>query len=150
MNLHELQMLAEVLRSRSGSSVQMRVETEFPQQRLVGGKYQMGSHTVTLYLSSLEEQCRRLFGSLENLPALAAVVCAHELGHAEDPELAELSDRMDSASDVRIRLALALQIEKNAWAFARMLVPEVDPQLMEAMIDESLYMYRENLRQQTA
>ncbi|MFD1773702.1 hypothetical protein [Paenibacillus rhizophilus] len=46
-----------------------------------------------------------------------AVVCALELGHAEDRKLVTLSDRLDEEISPREHAELALRIEMNGQGF---------------------------------
>ncbi len=45
----DIQNVIELLLERSGSTVQVSIESNFPGHRFVGGKYNMGSHSVTLF-----------------------------------------------------------------------------------------------------
>ncbi|WP_243633364.1 metallopeptidase family protein [Paenibacillus xerothermodurans] len=126
----------------SGSQVEVSVQRRFPGKRLVGGKYQPASHKVTLYQEPIKQQCRQLFGSLDRLEDYIAVVFAHELGHAEDPQLEQLSRLLDGDLMVKERNAIALQIEENAWAFAEAWLTGIDPAFIRLIIDESLAAYR--------
>ena len=103
----------------------------------------MKSHTVTLYTESIAEQCQQLFGSREFLAACVAIIFAHELGHAEDTELQDLSDRMDVCSG-RERSLIALRIEENAWTYAERLLPDIDRERFSLIVERSLHPYRLN------
>ncbi|WP_246590716.1 hypothetical protein [Paenibacillus sophorae] len=137
---------AEELLIRSGGSTEIIIEARFPGSRLVGGRYHMATAKVYLYKEQLKEQCLELFGSLNRLREYVAVVCAHELGHAEDRELVSLSNRLDEEISHREHAEIALQIEENAWRYAESLLPDIDPEFMRTIIDESLYAYRRKLR----
>jgi hypothetical protein len=119
------------------------VETHFPDNRLVGGKYHMGTHTVYLYQKEIMEQCRMLFGSLAPLEAYIYVILAHELGHAEDVELVELSNRLDGPLTALEQAEIRLRIEENAWRYAESLLSDMDPVFLRTIIDESLLSYRQ-------
>lgn len=115
MNKSELNRITQELLRRSGSSVTVEMEAYFPGGRLIGGKYVMHSHSVTMYTEVIRQQCLQLFGTLEPFHAYFAVVFAHELGHSMDMTLTELCDRMDQTVDEWDQRQLALQIEENAW-----------------------------------
>ncbi|MGG4131680.1 hypothetical protein ABEW19_25815 [Paenibacillus illinoisensis] len=119
------------------------METHFPDNRLVGGKYHMGTHTVYLYQKEIMEQCRMLFGSLAPLEAYIYVILAHELGHAEDVELVELSNRLDGPLTALEQAEIRLRIEENAWRYAESLLSDMDPVFLRTIIDESLLSYRQ-------
>lgn len=145
-----LDHIVSELLDRSSSLVPVFMEAEFPGGRLVGGKYSMDAHSVTLYTSVLEKQCRMLFGSTFALEAYAAVILAHELGHAQDPELPELSRLLDLAPAGPERTLIALRIEENAWRYARALLPETDQNFFEKIVERSLLPYKEALVQESA
>ncbi|WP_321573911.1 hypothetical protein [Paenibacillus sp. P13VS] len=121
----------------------VQVESHFPDNRLVGGKYHMGSHTVYLYKKEIMEQCRMLFGTLAPLQAYIYVILAHELGHAEDTELAYLSSLLDGPLSAHEQAEIRLRIEENAWRYAESLLQGMDPVFLHTIIDESLLSYRQ-------
>lgn len=143
------QIFDELLK-KSGSEVSVAMKSRFPGGRNVGGKYSISDHTVTMYLGEIKKQCIALFGSLEGYEQMLRIVFAHELGHAEDTELAALSERLDTCGSELARKQIALQIEENAWDFARRLVPDTDIQMMDTVIYHSLLAYREAIAQETA
>ncbi|MDR9748300.1 hypothetical protein [Paenibacillus taichungensis] len=128
---------------RSNSRALVEIESHFPDNRLVGGKYHMGSHTVYLYKKEIMEQCRMLFGSLAPLQAYIYVILAHELGHAEDVELMDLSNLLDSPLTAPEQAETRLRIEENAWRYAESLLFDMDPVFLRTIIDESLFSYRQ-------
>lgn len=142
-------MVSELLR-RSGSTVTVKLESYFPGGRLIGGKYVMHTHGVTMYTEVIKQQCLQLFGSLEHVYDYFAVVFAHELGHAADLSLGALCDAMDEAADERTCTEIALQIEENAWNNAMPWIMDVDPAFIGVIIDRSLEAYREELAPATA
>lgn len=103
-----------------------------------------------LYQTQIEQQCLRLFGSLDGLEHYAMAVCAHELGHAEDTELAALACKLDEEISEREQAYVALRIEENAWHYAQRLLPELDPAFLQAIVEESLLHYRLRLEPATA
>nr|WP_261780132.1 hypothetical protein [Paenibacillus xylanexedens] len=103
----------------------------------------MGTHTVYLYQKEIMEQCRMLFGSLAPLEAYIYVILAHELGHAEDVELVELSNRLDGPLTALEQAEIRLRIEENAWRYAESLLSDMDPVFVRTIIDESLLSYRQ-------
>lgn len=143
MNKSELNRITQELLRRSGSSVTVEMEAYFPGGRLIGGKYVMNSHSVTMYTEVIRQQCLQLFGTLEPFHAYFAVVFAHELGHSMDLMLTELSDRMDQTVDEWEQKQIALQIEENAWNNAMPWIQDMDPDFIQVIVDRSLEAYRE-------
>ncbi|MBO2944701.1 hypothetical protein JJQ72_12035 [Paenibacillus sp. F411] len=135
---------------RSGSGVAVKLESRFPGGRLIGGKYGMDAHAVTMYTEVIQQQCLQLFGSLESVYDYFTVVFAHELGHAMDDELSVMIERLDAAEDERARTEIALQIEEKAWSYARGWLTEVDPSFISVIIEQSLAAYHEELAPVTA
>jgi hypothetical protein len=132
---------------QSGSKVSVEVDSYFPGGRLIGGKYSMSHHSITMYIEVIKEQCLQLFSSLEYIADYFAVVFAHELGHAEDPELAILAEQLDECRTEMERNQISLKIEENAWDFARELLPEMDHVFMDRIIFHSLLPYHDRLLQ---
>ncbi|MGG4108711.1 hypothetical protein AAXB25_32955 [Paenibacillus lautus] len=143
MNKSELNRITQELLRRSGSSVTVEMEAYFPGGRLIGGKYVMNSHSVTMYTEVIRQQCLQLFGTLEPFHAYFAVVFAHELGHSMDLMLTELCDRMDRTVDEWEQDQIALQIEENAWNNAMPWIQDMDPDFIQVIVDRSLEAYRE-------
>lgn len=141
MNKAELNRIVQKLLHRSGSTVRVALESYFPGGRLVGGKYVMSSHTVTMYTEVIRQQCLQLFGSLEQVYAYFAVVFAHELGHAADHTLQELCSRMDAAENELVYMRIALQAEENAWNNAAEWISDIHPSLVRVIVDQSLAAY---------
>jgi hypothetical protein len=116
--------IREMLRL-SGSTVKVVIKDRFPGGRLVGGKYHPVTHTITLYRESIREQCRQLFGTEAYFDVYAAMVFAHELGHSEDRQLAQLTELLDTPKLTKQeKKTVALKIETNAWVFAAKLFSE--------------------------
>lgn len=137
--------IAQELLCRSGSPAEIVIEERFPGPRLVGGRYHMASDTIYLYKAELKQQCLQLFGSLDRLEEYIAVVCAHEIGHAEDQELPLLSELLDESAKPREKAEIALHIEENAWRYAEGLLYDLDPAFTQTIVDESLSSYRVSL-----
>ncbi|WLR51290.1 hypothetical protein LC040_19470 [Bacillus tianshenii] len=149
MENKQLEKYVHLILQRSGSTANVILEKHFPGKKLAGGKYNIGTHTITLYIEDIKEQCVRLFSSLDRFPEYFAIVFAHELGHAEDSQLEALADQLDVVSDLE-RKKIALQIEENAWNFAQKLLREADEAFMNEIIDHSLRAYREAIQLETA
>lgn len=130
---------------QSGSDVHVILESHFPGSRFAGGKYNYGTHTITLYIEEIKAQCMQLFSSIDRFAEYLAVVFAHEIGHAEDPELEQLIEEMDTCSNEDDQKKIALKIEENAWAYARSLIPTEQHTFMETIIHHSLQPYHEAL-----
>ncbi|HAQ06895.1 MAG TPA: hypothetical protein DCR24_04985 [Bacillus bacterium] len=143
-NLHIENIIGKIL-IQSGSSVNVQLESFFPGDRFAGGKYNFGTHTITLYIEEIKAQCLQIFSSLEHFEDYLAVVFAHELGHAEDSQLAELIDQMDMCNNEFTRKGIALRIEENAWDYARKLIPQQLIPFMDTIISYSLQPYYDAL-----
>ncbi|CAM3907560.1 hypothetical protein [Mesobacillus thioparans] len=141
----QIEKIVERILVQSGSSVQVELEEFFPGDRFAGGKYNFGSHTITLYIEEIKAQCLQVFSSLDHFEEYLAIVFAHEIGHAEDRELAELIQKMEEAGNDVLKKRIALQIERNAWDYARMLIPEKLHSFMDTIIGYSLEPYYEAL-----
>lgn len=141
----QIENIVERILVQSGSSVQVELEDFFPGDRFAGGKYNFGTHTITLYIEEIKAQCLQLFSSLDHFEDYLAVVFAHEIGHAEDRELAELIQQMDVTSHDFTRKGIALKIEENAWEYACKLIPQKLHPFMDTIIHYSLQPYREAL-----
>lgn len=141
----QIEKIVERILVQSGSSVKVELEDFFPGDRFAGGKYNFGSHTITLYIEEIKAQCLQLFSSLDQYENYLAVVFAHEIGHAEDRELAELIQKMDGTTNDVSKKGIALQIEMNAWDFARTLIPPKLHPFMDTIIHYSLQPYYEAL-----
>ncbi|GAA0136455.1 hypothetical protein YSY43_32960 [Paenibacillus sp. YSY-4.3] len=137
------QHIMDQLLMQSGSTVSLDVRSRFPGGRNVGGKYSIVNHKVTMYLEEIKKQCLSLFGSLDVFPQVLSIVFAHELGHAEDASLKELSDLLDASDNELERKRIALRIEENAWDYAKTLIPEEDQSIMQTVIYYSLKSYRD-------
>ncbi|WP_370224387.1 hypothetical protein [Cytobacillus sp.] len=145
-----LDLVVRELLERSGSLAEIKLESHFPGNRIAGGKYSMGTHTVTLYMEEIKNQCHQLFSSADRFLDYFTVVFAHELGHAEDAELEELANHLDSCITEQEHFLTALKIEENAWAFAEKLLPDMDKAFMQKIIYHSLKPYREQLQVEPA
>ncbi|WP_438435161.1 hypothetical protein [Gorillibacterium sp. sgz500922] len=127
---------------RSACTAALRIEPRFPGDRLVGGKYNLATHTVFLYKEDILIQCGRLFGSTDRAEEYIAVILAHELGHAQDGQLRELADSLDLPISEAEKAHIRLRIEENAWAYAEALLPEADAAFLGTIIEHSLAAYR--------
>jgi hypothetical protein len=141
----QIENIVETILVQSGSSVQVELEDFFPGDRFAGGKYNFGTHTITLYIEEIKAQCLQLFSSLNKFEDYLAVVFAHEIGHAEDRQLAGLIQQMEETGNDVLKKKVALQIEMNAWDYARMLIPEKLHPFMDTIIGYSLEPYYDAL-----
>ncbi|MCD7036515.1 hypothetical protein LRR81_19895 [Metabacillus sp. GX 13764] len=146
MKNEQIKQMTDALLLKSGSAADMIIDTFFPDGRLIGGKYNLGSHTITIYTETIKRQCMQMFHSLERYAEYLEAVCAHEIGHAEDLELEGLAERLEnpSASDSE-KKRIALKIEENAWEYAEKLLPEADPEFFQTIVNQSLESYRDAL-----
>lgn len=131
--------------TRSNSKIEVVLEHLFPGKRLIGGKYNLDDNRITLYLGVLEQQCRILFDSLEPFEEYVRVVLAHELGHAHDPELEYLSDRLVHIRGQLSRTRVSLRLEQNAWRYANDLLRLENPIVFDTIMGQSLSGYYEVL-----
>jgi hypothetical protein len=130
---------------QSGSNVEVKLESHFPGDRFAGGKYNFGTHTITLYIEEIKGQCLHIFSTLEPFEDYLTVVLAHEIGHAEDRQLAELIEQMDGCSNEYSKKGIALRIEENAWDYAREMLPQSLKPFMDTIIHYSLKPYYDAL-----
>ncbi|WP_299088905.1 hypothetical protein [uncultured Metabacillus sp.] len=128
----------------------MVVESTFPDGRLVGGKYHLGTHTITLYLNTIKQQCVQLFATDQYYLDYLMIVTAHELGHAEDQELVELCNQLDECTSKAERNKISLRIEENAWRYARALLKGMDTTIVETVVFHSLKPYYEEMDKEIA
>jgi hypothetical protein len=147
VNQRHVKTTIETLLRRASSDVRVRTKKKFPGSRSVGGKFSMGSRMITLYLQEIEEQCFQIFGSLRSIDDYVTIILAHEMGHAHDPLLEQLSDQLDSCHEPLEAARLALRIEQNAWDYASELVPEVDRFVFEKIVECSLEAYHERIQE---
>ncbi|MCQ4088058.1 hypothetical protein [Saccharibacillus sp. JS10] len=131
--------------ARSNSKIEVVLENLFPGKRLIGGKYNLDDNRITLYLGVLEQQCELLFDSLEPFQEYVRVVLAHELGHAHDPELEYLSNRLSSIRGKVSRTRISLRLEQNAWQYADDLLRGENPIVFDTIRGQSLSGYYEVL-----
>ncbi|WP_423407973.1 hypothetical protein AABM38_20190 [Heyndrickxia sp. MSNUG] len=141
----QIKSIVEQILIQSGSSVKVELESFFPGDRFAGGKYNFASHTITLYIEEIKDQCLQIFSSLDSFEDYLAVVFAHEIGHAEDSQLADLIEQMDSCTNDYARTGIALNIENNAWDYAKLLIPQKLHPFMDTIIHYSLQPYYEAL-----
>jgi hypothetical protein len=134
------QNVVDEMLSRLDSNLNVVLEDAFPGKRLVGGKYSMGTRSITMFMKDVTEQCLRLFPDDELLMDYFKVVFAHELGHAYDGELVELAEQLDETNGTE-RNRLMLQIEENAWRFARTILPDLALSFVEEIERQSLAPY---------
>lgn len=148
MEKHNIESKINQLIFKSGSKAQVVLESSYPGTKIAGGKYNMGTHTITLFLEEIKEQCLQLFASMDDFEEYVAIVFAHELGHAEDQHLADLVTLYEESPTDEKRNEISLQIEENAWDFAkRLLHEEVQSLSLDKIIDASLQSYREKVLQ---
>lgn len=106
-------------------NIEIYIERKSPLNRRIGGKYNSGDHSITLYLEEIQEQCQWMFGSQKNVQDYASVIFAHEAGHASDPYLQKLVELYDEAKDDLKKSKIELLIEVQAWKIARAIVKDV-------------------------
>ncbi|RHW40283.1 hypothetical protein D1B31_12065 [Neobacillus notoginsengisoli] len=144
----EYRSLLQPLLIQSGSKAKIEMEGHHPESRLVGGKYSLTTHTITLYIEEIKKQCIQLFGSLAFLEAYICIVFAHELGHAEDQALSILADRLDAAKSETEKARLQFLIEKRAWNYAEKLLQKTHRTITKKIITQSLQSYYQEIELQ--
>ncbi|MBD1379539.1 hypothetical protein IC621_04795 [Bacillus sp. IB182487] len=150
MEKKKIEQVVSRLAAKSGSSIYIQIEDAFPGRRCVGGKYNIASQTVTIYLEDIKHQCMNLFSSLDHFYDFFTIVLAHEIGHAEDNDLPGLSEILSSTRNEIERKKTALQIEENAWRYTEGLLDEVNTGILQTIIYHSLKPYKENIEPETA
>ncbi|WP_419883352.1 hypothetical protein ACN6MY_07170 [Peribacillus sp. B-H-3] len=117
------------------STLNLIIEQEFPDKRCVGGKYSLETHSITLFQRDIQIQCKRALGSLDRLQEYSLIVCSHELGHALDKTLPDLSEELALTGN----LDILYKIEVNAWNIAEKLIPFTSRELFLKIREESLF-----------
>lgn len=105
--------------------IKLHIENKSPLNRRIGGKYNSSNHSITLYLEEIQTQCQWMFGSQESVLDYAAVIFAHEAGHATDPYLHTLVELYDATEEELQKSKIELLIEVQAWKIARALIREI-------------------------
>ncbi|MCA0986138.1 hypothetical protein [Guptibacillus algicola] len=132
-------LVASILNSLS-LNISVSIESHFPGNRNIGGKYCLKTDTITMYLEEIKDQCRSVLGSEERLVDYFKVILAHELGHSEDRDLEDLAIRKYKAKSNYEKHQLALGIEENAWNYAKQVLPELLP-LIQVIQNHSMKIY---------
>ncbi|TCN26623.1 hypothetical protein [Mesobacillus foraminis] len=145
MNVKKIEKLVNDLVLRSGTQAAVKLEASFPGDRIVGGKYSVSSHSITMYIEEIEIQCLQLFATMDHFTDYFKAVFAHEIGHAEDTRLEELSAQLDQSESDMDKFRIALEIEENAWAYARKLTPEINEAFFNTIVHQSTKAYKDKL-----
>ncbi|MBM7694122.1 hypothetical protein JOC77_003566 [Peribacillus deserti] len=140
MTNHSIEEITSELIIRSGKNIPVLLENRFPDGRLVGGKYNLGTRSITMYIETVKEQCHMLFGNVTDFLNYYAIVLAHEIGHAMDEELQELADRLNDSDDHQSR-ALIRKAEETAWEAAREILFDVDEKLFSKIKEVALSLH---------
>ncbi|WP_071460532.1 hypothetical protein [Bacillus massilinigeriensis] len=138
--------VVETIMEISGTKANIVLEDYFPGDRFAGGKYQPASHTITIYIEEIREQCNQIFKTDVCFEEYLSIVLAHEIGHAEDAELMSLVDLMDNTENEIDRSRILLQIEQNAWDYATSIIPERSSFLLSTVISHSLQPHYEAIK----
>ncbi|MGG1573872.1 hypothetical protein [Fictibacillus sp. NRS-1165] len=123
-NKNLIRKINEIL-ERFNLSIDVHIEAKCPLNRNIGGKYNAGDHSITLYLEEIQSQCRWMFPEEDVLLEYALVIFAHEAGHATDPYLQKLVELYDDTEDELKKRKIELLVEVQAWKIARALVREL-------------------------
>ncbi|SFD74871.1 hypothetical protein SAMN05428981_1011700 [Bacillus sp. OV194] len=110
---------------RFNLSVDVQIEAKYPLDRNIGGKYNAGDHSITLYLEEIQSQCQWMFPEQDVMLEYALVIFAHEAGHATDPYLQKLVELYDDTEDELKKRKIELIVEVQAWKIAKALVSDV-------------------------
>ncbi|MCM3718163.1 hypothetical protein [Fictibacillus phosphorivorans] len=113
---------------------------------LAGGVYRPTNNKITLYIKGLENQCLTLYKSLKPFEIHAAIVFAHELGHALDDTLLDICEQLDTIKAGHIKRRIEIRAETNAWEIARILLGDrlkvmENRELFELLMHHSLEPY---------
>ncbi|MDN4522861.1 hypothetical protein [Fictibacillus fluitans] len=106
-------------------SVEIHIEAKCPLNRNIGGKYNAGEQSITLYLEEIQSQCGWMFPGEDVFVEYASVIFAHEAGHATDPYLQKLVELYDATEDEFKRKKIELLVEVQAWKIASALVHDL-------------------------
>ncbi|KUP04008.1 hypothetical protein Q73_14380 [Bacillus coahuilensis m2-6] len=145
-----IQKNIQSVRLRAESNVNIIIKDYFPENKLVGGKYHVGSHTVTVFIEEIRKQCLQIFQSEEPLQDFITIVTAHEIGHAEDVELLDLIDQLDTATSEKEKVLIKLKIEENAWDFAATIIPRRLEGMLTVIRGISLQLYYDQLEERVS
>ncbi|WP_133580144.1 hypothetical protein [Aureibacillus halotolerans] len=126
---------------RANADISITIEDHHPKSFCIGGMYDETNHHITLYKEGIKEQCTQTFKSLDWFLKYAAVICAHELGHATDPMLQSLVHEYDSTENEHVRKQILHKIECNAWDFAQTILTDIHPQIIRDIRLQSLAMF---------
>ncbi|TLS39316.1 hypothetical protein [Pseudalkalibacillus caeni] len=129
----------------SGRNIDVFIEGNFPDNRMVGGKYAIDSDSITIYTEEIKKQCKLIFSSLARFEDYLKIVFAHELGHAQDKELEKLINKRKNAKNSYEKDQLSLKIEQNAWDYAKSILPFMDDAFFNKIVDVSLEAYRNKI-----
>lgn len=102
--------------------IEVELKSSSETRPLAGGVYNPQEKKITLFLEGLEKQCLILYKSLKPFELHAAIVFAHELGHAMDDTLNEICEQLDSSEEDFLIRRIELRAETNAWESARQLL----------------------------
>ncbi|PLT31272.1 hypothetical protein [Peribacillus deserti] len=125
---------------RSGKNIPVQLENRFPDGRLVGGKYHLGTKSITMYIETVKEQCELLFGNVTHYLNYYAIVLAHEIGHALDEGLDQLAERLHDSDD-QLAKQLIRKAEETAWEAAKDIVFDIDEKLFSKIKEVALALH---------
>ncbi|MFC0188588.1 ImmA/IrrE family metallo-endopeptidase [Fictibacillus aquaticus] len=144
----QINQILEQFKHISETTASIRIEENNPTGRRIGGMFSMDSHTITLYKSEIFSQAEQFFPGQDIFYDYLKVILAHELGHANDPYLKVLAQRLENEQDFLKRKKIELVIEVQAWKFARkLLMGDVPYHIFRKIRTESLAHYYESIDQ---
>ncbi|MFC7370561.1 hypothetical protein ACFQPF_02595 [Fictibacillus iocasae] len=146
--INEVKQWIEPLIHLSNTSADVFIQEENQNGRRIGGMYSMDTHTVTLYQKEIYSQAMEFFPEQDRFRDYVRIICAHELGHANDPYLTILAYRLDKERDFLKRKKIELLIEVQAWKYAKIILTGLVPSAVFRKVrKESLFHYYETIDQ---
>lgn len=138
--------IVEEIIKESSLDIEIEFKNNSETRPLAGGVYNPKEKKITLYIKGLENQCFFLYKSLKPFELHAAIVFAHELGHAMDDTLLDICEQLDTIKEAFLRKRIELRAETNAWEKARQLLGDRlilpdNMELFELLMHHSLEPY---------
>jgi hypothetical protein len=140
-----IKILEEIIKE-SSLDIEIEFKNNSETRPLAGGGYNPKEKKITLYIKGLENQCFFLYKSLKPFELHAAIVFAHEMGHAMDDTLLDICEQLDTIKEASLRKRVELRAETNAWEKARQLLGDRlslpdNMELFELLMHHSLELY---------
>jgi hypothetical protein len=114
--------IVEEMMKETSLNIKVEFKNNSETRPLAGGVYNPKENKITLYTKGLENQCLLLYKSLKPFEIHAAIVYAHEMGHALDDTLLDICEQLDTIKVDSLRRRVELRAETNAWEKAKQLL----------------------------